>query len=157
MAHILWFSKFSNLIGESEISASITELSSLLNDYGEDRIKKIKQDAAKHMHKFQDMKADKPTAEADHAFTSSFSSILRFTGGLLLHFSSVTYGQRETGQTSPVNFLQKYHLYLFRSIQDDSYCHILGDGHFSPETPSSSCFSFCESTCIPTSSHLSKV
>lgn len=60
MAHILWFSKFWNLIGES-----VRDLSSLLNDYGEDRIKKIKQGAAKCMQRFQGIKVDNPTVEAD--------------------------------------------------------------------------------------------
>lgn len=114
MAHILWFSKFWNLIGES-----IRDLSSLLNYYGEERIMKIKQDATKYMQQFQDIKVGNPTIEADYTFTS-FSSLLLFICGLELDFSWLMYWQRQTVSTG---FIQRHYLH----VSFHNHCHVLGN------------------------------
>lgn len=81
MAYILWFSKFSNLIGESQIPVHQSKNCLVYWMIMKDRIKIVKQDATKYMQKFQDIQLDNPIAEADYAFISPFSSLLFFCEG----------------------------------------------------------------------------
>lgn len=83
-AYILWFSEFSNLIGESKISVHRNQRT-VQSGHGDDRIKKIKEDAPKCVQQFPGIKVDNPTAEADCALTSLPPQLL--TRGLGLHFS----------------------------------------------------------------------
>lgn len=113
-AYILWFSEFSNLTGESKISVHRNQRT-VQSGHGDDRIKKIKQDAPKCVQQFPGIKVDNPTAEATVLLLPSPRSSSRGGWGCILVFYALREGN---GQTRPVSVLQKHHLYLSHSVQD---------------------------------------